>query len=68
MVSGSPTGRSRFFISQATSDQVLPIDQCRRVIVARLRTLGYDVTFREFNGRHELPPDIATEGMRWMTA
>jgi phospholipase/carboxylesterase len=68
VVNGSPNGRSRFFISHGTSDQVLPIDRCSRVIVARLRTLGYDVTFREFNGRHELPPDIATEGMRWMIA
>lgn len=68
VVNGSPNGRSRVFISHGTSDQVLPIDRCSRVIVSRLKTLGYDVTFREFNGRHELPPGIATEGMRWMTA
>lgn len=60
-------GRPRFFVSHGTSDQVLPIDQCSRVIVPRLRSMGYDVTFREFDGRHELPPDVATEAMRWIT-
>lgn len=68
VVSATPHGRPRFFISHGTSDQVLPIDQCSRVIVPRLRSLGYDVTFREFDGRHELPPDIAAEALRWMTA
>jgi phospholipase/carboxylesterase len=68
VVSGSPNGRPRFFISHGTSDQVLPIDRCSRVIVPRLKSLGYDVAYREFEGRHELPPDIATESMRWTTA
>ena len=68
VVTGSPHGRPRFFISHGTSDQVLPIDRCSRVIVPRLRSLGYEVTFREFEGRHELPPDIAAESMRWMIA
>ena len=37
------------------------------VIVPRLKSMGYDVTFREFEGRHELPPDIATEAVTWMS-
>jgi phospholipase/carboxylesterase len=60
-------GRSRFFISHGRSDQILPIEQCSRVIVPRLRAKQYDVTFKEFDGRHEVPPDIATEAMRWIT-
>jgi phospholipase/carboxylesterase len=68
VVNGSPSGRPRFFISHGTSDQVLPIDRCSRVIVPRLKSLGYDVTYREFDGRHELPPTIAAESLRWMTA
>jgi len=39
-----------------------------RVIVPRLRTVGYDVTFREFAGRHEMPADVVTEGLRWVGA
>ncbi len=62
-----PQGRPRFYLSHGTADQILPIDRCSRVIVPQLRSRGYDVTFREFAGRHELPPEIATDGLRWMT-
>lgn len=61
-------GHARFFISHGRSDQILPIDQCSRVIVPQLRAKGYDVTFKEFDGRHEVPPDVAAEAMRWMTS
>jgi phospholipase/carboxylesterase len=61
-------GRPRLFFSHGTSDQVLPIDQCSRIMVPRLRTMGYDVTFKEFDGRHELPPEIALDALKWMTA
>jgi len=59
-------GKPRLFFSHGTSDQVLPIDQCSRVMVPRLRSMGYDVTFREFEGRHELPADIAIEALKWI--
>ena len=59
-------GKARLFFSHGTADQILPINQCSRVMVPRLRTLGYDVTFKEFEGRHELPPEIALEALRWM--
>ena len=39
-----------------------------RVIVPRLKSMGYDVTFREFDGRHELPPAVAQEAMQWLAA
>jgi predicted esterase len=55
-------------VSHGTADQILPIDQCSRVIVPRLRALGYETTFREFEGRHEMPPEIAADAMRWLTA
>jgi phospholipase/carboxylesterase len=60
-------GKARLFFSHGTQDQILPIDQCSRVMVPRLRSMGYDVTFKEFEGRHELPPPIAEEALRWMT-
>jgi predicted esterase len=66
VVSAAAHGRPRFFISHGTSDPILPIDETSRVIVPRLRSLGYEVTFREFDGRHEVPPDIAREGVQWL--
>ena len=76
VVAGSPGfvmpadahGRPKFFVSHGTADQILPIDQCSRVIVPRLRSMKYDVTFREFEGRHELPADVAREALQWMLA
>jgi phospholipase/carboxylesterase len=60
-------GKPRLFFSHGTMDQILPIDQCSRVMVPRLLSMGYDVTFKEFNGRHELPPEIALEALRSMS-
>jgi phospholipase/carboxylesterase len=68
VVPGATHGRSRFFVTHGRSDTILPIDRCSRVIVPQLRSMGYEVTFREFDGRHELPPDIAGEAFRWMAA
>ena len=66
VISAAAHGRARFFISHGRSDQILPIDQCSRVIVPRLQSMGYIVTFREFDGRHEMPPDVAAEGLRFV--
>ena len=68
VISAEPHGRARFFVSHGTADQILPIDQCSRVIVPRLTSLGYPVTYREFEGRHEMPPAIAEEGLQWLAA
>jgi phospholipase/carboxylesterase len=68
VISAEPRGTPRVFISHGTADPILPIDQCSRVIVPRLRSAGYDVTFREFEGRHEVPPEIATAGLTWIAA
>jgi phospholipase/carboxylesterase len=68
VIQAPPQGRPRVFVSHGRSDQILPIDQCSRVIVPRLQAMRYDVTYREFDGRHELPPAVATEAMAWMTA
>jgi phospholipase/carboxylesterase len=68
VVDGSTHGKPQFFVSHGTADPILPIDRCSRVIVPGLRRRGYDVTFHEFEGRHEVPVDIAREGMRWLAA
>ena len=68
VIAGAPHGAPRFFISHGTADPILPIDSCSHRIVAGLQKRGYDVTFREFDGGHEIPPDIALEGMQWASA
>jgi phospholipase/carboxylesterase len=65
-VGGMAQGRPRFFISHGTADQILPIDRCSRIIVPTLQQRGYDVTFRQFDGGHTIPPNIALAGMKWV--
>ena len=67
VVDGTPHGKPEFFVSHGTSDPILPIERTSRTIVSRLRTRGYSVTFREFVGGHEIPADIAHDGMRWVS-
>lgn len=65
IVDGATHGTPRVFISHGIADPVLPIDRCSRLIVPALRTRGHDVTFREFDGGHEVPAAIAVEGFQW---
>lgn len=65
IVPGQRASKPPVFISHGTIDNVLPIDQCSRVIVPELKRLGYNVTYREFEGKHTLPPEVASEAMQW---
>jgi phospholipase/carboxylesterase len=58
-------GKPRVFVSHGTQDQVLPIDDTSRRIVPGLKARGYDVTYREFEGPHRVPPTIARDGFEW---
>ena len=60
-------GKPPIFISHGTEDQTMPIDVTSRTFVPRLKALGYDVTYREYQGRHQLPPAILREAIEWMT-
>jgi phospholipase/carboxylesterase len=66
IVAGTAHGKPEFFISHGTADQILPIDRCSRIIVPQLQRRGYGVTFKEFDGGHQVPSDIAGEAMRWV--
>jgi predicted esterase len=68
VIEGPPQGKPRIFISHGTADHILRIDLAGRRIAAELKAHGYDVTFREFAGDHEIPPDIAREGLLWAAA
>jgi len=59
------TGKPRIFISHGTRDQILPIEHASRPMVPKLRQSGYDVTFREFDGPHGVPPEIARAAIEW---
>lgn len=66
VIQAPAAGKPRLFVSHGTADQILPIDMCSRVIVPRLQTMGYDVTYREFDGRHEVPAAVADAALAWM--
>ena len=58
-------GKPRIFISHGTDDNILPIDVTSHVFVPRLKQLGYDVTYEEFQGRHTIPPDVLRKALEW---
>jgi predicted esterase len=68
IVHPSVQGKPQIFVSHGTADAILPIDRCSRVIVPALRRRGYEVTFREFEGGHEIPAEIAREAMTWVAS
>jgi phospholipase/carboxylesterase len=68
IIDGAPQGKPSFFISHGTRDHILPIDRCGRRIAAGLKARGYDVTYRQFDGDHEIPDDVMREGLRWVAA
>ena len=61
-------GSPRIFVSHGRCDGWLPIDRCSRVIVPRLQRAGYEVRYREFEGSHVVPPEIALEAAGWFVA
>jgi predicted esterase len=62
------SGEPRVYISHGTEDRVLPIDRCSRRLAPQLKRAGYDILYREFNGPHTIPPDIARESVQWLTS
>ena len=58
-------GRPRVFISHGSKDGVLPVEGAR-AITARLKKARYDVTYREFDGPHAAPREIAREAVAWL--
>ena len=60
-------GQPKIFMSHGTGDEVLPIERCSRRLAPALQKAGYEVIYREFSGAHTVPPEIAREGMKWVT-
>lgn len=57
------TGKPRVFVSHGTRDQVLPIERCSRRLVPQLKAAGYQVDYREFEGPHTVPTEMAAAAM-----
>ncbi len=68
MAPADQRGAPRIFISHGVKDQVLAIDRTSRRIVPQLERAGYDVEYREFDGPHTVPPEIAREALDWFAA
>jgi predicted esterase len=60
-------GRPRVYVSHGVHDPVLPIASCSRRIVPKLRQAGYAVDYREFDGGHEIPPQVRREAVEWLS-
>ena len=60
-------GKPRVFISHGTRDVVLNINLGGRGIARQLTDEGYDVTYREFDGGHEVTDAIAREAFAWLS-
>jgi phospholipase/carboxylesterase len=61
-------GEPHLYVSHGTNDAVLPIHSCSRRLVPRLQGAGYTVCYREFDGPHTVPAEIAREAVEWFKA
>lgn len=58
-------GHPEFFITHGNMDAVLPVEGSR-YIVDQLRSAGYEVEFREWDGGHAVKLSLARESFEWM--
>jgi len=56
-------GRPRIFVSHGTGDRTLPVPASRLTIVPTFEADGYDVTYVEFEGAHEVPREIGSQAL-----
>ena len=59
-------GKPKVFISHGVNDTTMPIDDTSRKFVPRLRSLEYDVTYREYDGGHGAPEPVVREAFEWL--
>ncbi|MEO6503055.1 MAG: phospholipase [Jatrophihabitantaceae bacterium] len=64
LVPGRRSGKPAVFISHGQADTVLPIQRCSRRIVGQLQAKGYEVDYREFDGGHSVPAELATAAVQ----
>jgi predicted esterase len=55
----------RIFVAHGTRDRRIPIEAGAGAIVPSLRSAGYDVELRRFDGGHEVPRGISEAAVSW---
>lgn len=65
LVRREPHGSPRVYVSHGTSDPILSVTVTRDTIVPFLQGAGYDVTYQEFDGGHEVPAAISEAALDW---
>ena len=65
MSPASRQGMPRLFISHGTQDRVLPIERCSRRLAREIRSTDYELSYREFEGAHTIPQEIARGAIDW---
>lgn len=68
VAAGRRAGKPPIFLSHGTADAIFPIAATGRVVEGDLKKAGYAVTFRQFEGRHAFPPDVAADAAKWLMA
>jgi predicted esterase len=58
-------GQPKVFVSHGTHDDVLSIEECSRKIVPELQQVAYSVTYKEFDGGHLIPDEVARFAIEW---
>lgn len=59
-------GKPRLFFSHGVDDTQMPIEHTARKFVPELKAEGYDVTYREYQGGHRVPPEEIREAFKWL--
>jgi phospholipase/carboxylesterase len=59
-------GKPELYFTHGTRDDILPIDITSRKIVPMLQRAGYTVEYHEFDGKHEMPPEIVRPAFEWL--
>ena len=54
------------FVSHGHQDQILAFEMAGQRVVQQLRSEGYSVQFREFEGGHGIPIDVASEAVKFI--
>lgn len=62
------TGHPPIFVSNGTRDPISRVSNTRDGIVPSLRGEGYEVTFVEFDGTHEVPAAVSEAALDWFFA